>query len=121
RSPTTWSIRWSGRFAPGGEAEPGNRKMFKIGQAPTPRADSVEHADYLEIECLRRSDARVSGADLAAALGRLDDDLLEEKPKSDTGWNRSRKTPFPSLRSGPRTAGRDDTVTPSASTKEPSC
>jgi hypothetical protein len=58
--------------------------MFKIGEAPSLQAGPVEHADFLELECLRQSDRNASGSDLAAALGRVDDDLPEDRPRSDT-------------------------------------
>lgn len=57
--------------------------MFKIGEAPSLQAGPVEHADFLELECLRQSDRNASGSDLAAALGRVDDDLPEERSRSD--------------------------------------
>jgi hypothetical protein len=58
--------------------------MFKIGEVPSVQAGPVEHADFLEIECLRQSDRNASGGDLAAALGRLDDDAPEDRGESDT-------------------------------------
>lgn len=58
--------------------------MFKIGEVPSLQAGPIEHADFLEIECLRQSDRNASGNDLAAALGRVDDDLPEDRPESDT-------------------------------------
>jgi hypothetical protein len=48
--------------------------MFKIGESPSVRAGPVEHADYLELECLRKRDRFASGADLTTVLGRLSDD-----------------------------------------------
>ena len=57
--------------------------MFKLGNVPSPSADSLEHADFLEIECLRQSDNNASAADLAAAFGRLSDDVPEDKADSD--------------------------------------
>lgn len=52
--------------------------------APSVKADPVEHADYLEIDCLRQSDRNASAADLTAALGRVSDDLPEERPETDS-------------------------------------
>ena len=40
--------------------------MFKIGHAPGVHAGPIEHADFLELECLRQSDRNASGADLRA-------------------------------------------------------
>jgi len=57
--------------------------MFKIGRVPSLQAGPIEHADFLELECLRQSDRNASGGDLAAALGRVDDDLPEERDESD--------------------------------------
>ena len=57
--------------------------MFKIGRVPSLQAGPVEHADFLELECLRQSDHGASGGDLAAALGRVDDDLPEDRDDSD--------------------------------------
>jgi len=57
--------------------------MFKIGEVPSLQAGPIEHADFVELECLRQSDRNASGNDLAAALGRVDDDLPEDRGKSD--------------------------------------
>lgn len=57
--------------------------MFKIGETPSVTAHPIEHADYLEFECLRQSDGNASGADLIAALKRIDDDLPEKRATSD--------------------------------------
>lgn len=57
--------------------------MFKIGRVPSIQAGPIEHADYLELECLRQSDRNASGGDIAAALGRVDDDLPENRDGSD--------------------------------------
>ena len=57
--------------------------MFKLGSAPLQSADPIDHADYLELECLRQSDRNASGGDLAAIFSRLSDDLPEERPDSD--------------------------------------
>jgi hypothetical protein len=59
------------------------KSMFKIGETPSMSADPIEHADYLEIECLRQSDRNASGADLISALGRVADDLPEDRPMAD--------------------------------------
>jgi hypothetical protein len=56
---------------------------FKICEVPSPNADPVEHADYLELECLRQSDRNASGGGLAAALSRIDDDLPEDRHDAD--------------------------------------
>ena len=66
------------------EAVGGSRAMFKIGEVPSLQAGPIEHADFLELECLRQSDRNASGSDLAAALGRVDDDLPEDRARSDT-------------------------------------
>src|SRR5262245_14542454 len=57
--------------------------MFKIGETPSMSADPIEHADFLELECMRQSDRNASGADLIAALGRLADDPPEERGTAD--------------------------------------
>ena len=36
--------------------------MFKIGEVPSLQAGPIEHADFLELECLRQSDRNASGA-----------------------------------------------------------
>ena len=57
--------------------------MFKIGSVPSLVAGSIEPADFLEIECLKQSDRNISGGDLAAALGRVADDLAQDRSTSD--------------------------------------
>jgi hypothetical protein len=57
--------------------------MFKIGEVPSLQAGPIEQADFLELECLRQSDRNASGSDLAAAPGRVDDDLPEDRVQSD--------------------------------------
>jgi hypothetical protein len=57
--------------------------MFKIGATPPLGAGAVEHADFLELECLRQSDRNASGEDLKAALSRIDDDMPQDRPISD--------------------------------------
>ena len=71
--------------------------MFKMGEVPSPRAAAVEHADYLELECLRKGDKEASGADLAAALGRLDDDVLDEKAIADIRMEATVESAFAEL------------------------
>lgn len=56
---------------------------FKVGETPSARANRIEHADFLEIECLRQTDLNASGGDLLAAISRIDDDLPEERSRSD--------------------------------------
>jgi hypothetical protein len=57
--------------------------MFKIGTTPAVTAGPLEHADFLELECLRQSDGNASGGDLRAALSRVSDDIAQDKSKAD--------------------------------------
>ena len=57
--------------------------MFKLGDAPLPTADPIDHADFLEIECLRQSDRNASGGDLSAVFSRINDDLPEDRTEAD--------------------------------------
>jgi len=57
--------------------------MFKIGETPSFEANPIEHADFLEIECLRQSDRNASGADLSRALTRVADNPSRDRAISD--------------------------------------
>lgn len=80
--------------------------MFKIGETPSMSADPIEHADYLEIECLRQSDRNASGADLIAALGRVADDLPEERAKADERAEEIIEATFNELRERRKHSGK---------------
>src|SRR3954453_15848997 len=71
--------------------------MSRIGDVPSVQAGPIEHADFLELECLRQSDRNASGGDLAAALGRVDDDLPEERGESDTRMENAVQEAFAEL------------------------
>ncbi|MFO0797091.1 MAG: hypothetical protein U0804_06405 [Gemmataceae bacterium] len=57
--------------------------MFKIGETPNPTAHPNDHADFIELECLRQTDGNASGGDLTAAIKRLEDDDPERRATSD--------------------------------------
>ena len=44
--------------------------MFKIGETPPFEANPIEHADFLELECLRQSDRSASGQQFSTASAR---------------------------------------------------
>src|SRR5438105_12649483 len=57
--------------------------MYKLGEAPSPRADVVQLADFLEVECLRQTDRNASIQDVLSDIGRLSDDFETEAAESD--------------------------------------
>jgi hypothetical protein len=71
--------------------------MFKIGTAPPHTADQIDHADYLELECLRQSDLNISGADLSAVFSRLNDDLPEDRRDADLDTENAVREAFSEL------------------------
>lgn len=73
--------------------------MFKIGETPSVTAHPIEHADYLEFECLRQTDGNASGGDLIAALKRIDDDLPDRRATSDERYESIADAAFAELKS----------------------
>jgi hypothetical protein len=57
--------------------------MFRLGQTPSPRANAVELADYVEIECLRQSDRNASIEDLLRDIGRISEDSESDREAAD--------------------------------------
>ena len=104
---TTSLHRWNGRARPARSgAARETRKMFKIGETPTLTAHPTDHADYLEIECLRQSDGNASGQDLIAALKKLADDAMEDRNTSDDRFENIVTAAFAELKCRAAHSGR---------------
>ncbi|QDU23298.1 hypothetical protein [Urbifossiella limnaea] len=71
--------------------------MFKIGTAPTHTEDAIHHADYIELECLKKSNGSFSGGDLAAVFSRLNDDLPEDRRDADLDTENAIREAFAEL------------------------
>jgi len=80
--------------------------MFKIGETPSLSADPTDHADYLEFECLRKSDGKASGQDLIAALNKLADDAVDERQISDERYENIVDAAFTELKCRSAHSGR---------------
>jgi hypothetical protein len=77
-----------------------------LGHTPSARANQVEWADFLEIQCLFQSDRNASSGDLLAALSRIDDDILEERGRVDGRFDGLVFDTFTELRARSEHCGR---------------